>query len=281
MKNLRTRLLLIICSGLMGLLAACGDSAATPTVVVPTATTAPIAEATATTATMPEATSTTATMPEATATTATMPEATATTATMPEATATTATIPDATATTGGGSASLPAPLQNAGQAMQGLKSYHFAATTEMGATGTTSVEGDVIPPDKISMTSTTDMAGQKFETRIIMIGATTWTNVGGQWTKAEGMPAPMNPTSMAGSMEGVTAAEDLGETTLDGKVVHHIRYTVDNAGTGPVTSEAWIDKETNYIVQIQTEADTAAGKTSTTMKFSRFDDPTIVIEEPQ
>ena len=270
MKNLRTRLLLIICTGLMGLLAACGDSAATPTVVAPTATTATAA-----------ATATTAAMPAATATTAAMPAATATTAAMPAATATTAVMAAATATTGGSTTGLPAALQSAAQAMQGLTSYHFSATTDMGATGSTSVEGDVVLPDKMAMTSTANMAGQTVETKIVTIGSTVWTNAGGQWIKTEGMPTPMNPTTMTSGLTDVTNAEDLGETTLDGLAVQHLRYTSADMGAGAATSEVWIDKATSYVAQVKTESDTPAGKVTTTVKFSRFNDPAIVIEEPQ
>jgi outer membrane lipoprotein-sorting protein len=202
MKNLRTRLLLIFCIGLLGLLAACGGSTTAVT------------------------------------------------------------------------------LQDTMKAMQGLQCYHFTATIAMGAAGAIAIEGDVVLPDKLAMTGTTNMAGQTVESKLITIGNTTWINAGGSWITAPNMPLPLNPTTITSSLTNVTSTEDLGDTMLDGKAVHHLRYTVAGSG-GSAPSEVWIDKATKYVVQLMSATDSAQGKVEATMKFSRFNDPAITIEAPQ
>jgi hypothetical protein len=268
MNHRRTSFLLILLVGLMGLLTACGGDTATPTTPVTTATTATMAEPTATTA-----------MAADTPTTAAMAADTPTTEVMAADTPTTGTG------SGTGTGTNNATLQAATDAMKGVTSYHFTMTTDMGATGSTMAEGDMIPPDKMSMTTTASMAGQEIKTQMIKIGTDVWTNVGGQWIKTEA-PVTVNPTDMM-SMGNVTDLEDLGDDTVDGVASKHLRYKASTdtgtaAGATSSQAEIWIDKATNRVVQIVSSTDVAGtGTVKVTMKFSRYNDPAIKIEPPQ
>lgn len=284
MKITRFLLLAALAGLLMLAVAACGDTAQ-PT-ALPTATSTTMAEPTATTAIMPEPTATT--VAEPTATTAIMPEPTLTpvmaepTATplIAEPTATLVPTPEATATTrAAGDIGGPEGFRRVVEAMKGVRSYHFMMTME-GTGGVTSVtEGDVIPPDKFSMINTLDAAGQKFVTKVIRIGANTWSNLNGQWNKTDAPIAQGDPTLI--TLDNVSSAEDLGLDMVDGQAARRYRYATKDVLGSPATAEIWVDVVTGYMIQYKQVSDTALGKSTTTMKLSRFNDPTITIEPPQ
>ena len=167
-----------------------------------------------------------------------------------------------------------------GATMKGVTSYHLSMTTDMGATGTVKAEIDMIPPDKMDMTSSTAIAGMAaVETRIIRIGEDTWTQVAGAWTKTT--MAATNPTDVIGTMAQATV-DDLGDTTLDGVAVHHVKVvSVSSDAAGSSMIEAWLAKDTNLLHQLQTSTDSAGTKVTVTMKYSRYNDPAIKIEAPQ
>ncbi len=262
MKYLRVLFLPILLVGLMGLLTACGGDSPTATVALalPTATTAAMAADTPTTA---------------------MAADTPTTAAMAVDT------PTASTGSGTGTGVSDPTLQAALDAMKAVKSYHYKMTTETSAaTGAQTIEGDMILPDKMSMTINMSAGGQTIETKMIRIGGTTWTNVGGKWTQMQ-LPVAINPSDLT-NMGNISDVQNLGDDTVDGIATTHLRYKstmADPTGAGATlnsTAEVWIDKATHYTVQIVSSSDIATtGTTKVTMKMSKFNDPSIKIEAPQ
>lgn len=263
LQKVRTGMLtaLVVGLGVLGLAGCGGDT--------PTAT--PVAAPTATTAVMEEPTATTGTMEEPTEV---MEEPTATTEVMEEPTATTG-----TGSMGGGEAL--DLLTKSGKAMADVKTYHMSIKSETAGVAST-IEADVEMPDKYRMT--TEASG--VSTEIILIGDASYTRMPGsdQYLESVGQ-ASMIPKPEQADLSGITDAEIVGDETLDGKSVTHIHYTASGDAAGApgtsVDTDIWIDKSTNYIHQIEVKTDVSGTTTSSTITYSKHNEPiSPPIEKP-
>lgn len=267
--HLRRSLAVLLCSGLLGLLAACGGSnppAATP---VPTATTTSAGNTAATATTSGDTTGANPTAPS------------------------TGNTYQADAKGSG-----TGLLQKARQAMNAgtIKSYHFVDTNgaQTGGNGVTIVqEGDRILPDKLKMTISTGTTGAMTSIAAIINGDKTWasTDGGKTWMSApaDGSMTETTLKEITDDLNDAKAADDAGDTTLDGVAVHHLRLDRGemsaNGGTASFGIEAWTDKTTNYVLQLQLNlSGAAAGQSTTTggrtIKLSRINDPGLRVDPP-
>jgi outer membrane lipoprotein-sorting protein len=274
LQKARTGILMVLVGvlGVLGL-AGCGGDNPTATPVAPTATTS---SGTTTDAT---ATTSSGTMTDATATTSSdaMEDATATTSsgTMEEATPT-------TGSSNSGDDEATDLLAKAGTAIQGLKSYHWSMKVETSA-GNVSTEGDRELPDKWRFTSET--AG--VSTEFIIIGNSMYSPVPGTDQYIElptdaSLTAAADPGQLISTAQGATV---VGDEMIDGADTTHLKYSASVTDASGVSAQSeidlWIEKSTGYIRQYNTSASTSGVSTTSTVTFSKFNEPvTPPIEKP-
>lgn len=151
---------------------------------------------------------------------------------------------------------------------QSLKSYHVTMTHE--GQGMT-MEMDFVAPDRFRMQMP---MGTQY-----MIGETMYMNVDGRTMK---LPLQANmaqqwrdPAKLRADQTKTTATA-LGPGMVDGKPAQKYRMThADSPGT---TSTMWIGAS-GYPLQIVVESKAQPGRT--TIRYSRFNDPSIRIDPPK
>lgn len=257
-------------------LAACGGETPTATPLVPTATPVP-----------------------PTATTAPSPT-TAPTAPLPTNTA-------GSASTGGTSAGATGPgadlLNQAQTAMKGIKSYHFVLKTGTAGTATMQAEGDFMAPDSARLSMDLGAAGK---TEMIIIGqdsyvkdptGTGYISMGS--TGSAGLGQSLSPNQFGSFAQGAQSVTVVGDETIDGVSTTRVKFsynldqlasqsatatglTTPGVQLGTATGDAWIEKGTNYLRQMQFASTAAvvpgvttpvAGTdTTTTITYSKFNE---------
>lgn len=268
LSKIKTGMLTTLLVGLGALgLAGCGGD-------TPTAT--PVAAPTATTA-MAEPTATEAMMAEPTATAAMMEEPTATMGASDEPTATTGT----SGSTGSGDSAATDLLTKSAAAMKAVKTYHLSMNIDSSA-GATTAEGDLALPDTMRMTLET--AGTS--TEVILIGGSSYVKVpgGDQYFESPADPSLLNAANATSFAEIAQDAKVVGDEDIDGTATTHISFTYDankvaestgaSTGTdlGTAQSDVWIDKSTNLIRQFKVVSTAAGTSSTTTVKYSKFDE---------
>jgi len=257
---------LLVGLGALGLAGCGGDSPTATPVAAPTATTAAMAEPTATAAMMEEPTATAAMMEEPTATAAMMEEPTATTGT--------------TGSTGSGDSAATDLLTKSAAAMKAVKTYHLSMNIDSSA-GATTAEGDLALPDTYRMTL--ESAG--VSTEIIIIGGSSYVKLpgGDQYVESPADPSMLNAANATSFAEIAQDAKVVGDEDIDGTATTHISFTYDAnkaaeaAGTtgtdlGTAQSDVWVDKSTNLIRQFKVVSTAAGTSSTTTVKYSKFDE---------
>ncbi len=150
-----------------------------------------------------------------------------------------------------------------------LESVSFVLDQEVGVTTLSpGIEmnrayGQVIVPGKFDVTVEAQAGNLYVELGMASVdGVTYMTNpLTGQWAEVPAESIPINlltlSTTLAGIVDAVQAPELLGETTLEGADVYHIRggirsedlqELVPNAGAGyPVALEMWVEQESGIL----------------------------------
>lgn len=255
-------------------LAACGGETPTATPLVPTATTVP-----------------------PTATTAPSPTATP----MPTNTVGSA----GTGSTSAGATGPGADLLNQAQiAMKGIKSYHFVLKTGTGGTTTIQAEGDFMAPDSARLSMDLGAAGK---TEMIIIGQDSYVKdptgtgyISTGSTGSAGLGQSLSPSQFGSFAQGAQSVTIVGDETIDGASTTHVKfsYNLDQMASqsatatglatpgvqlGMTTGDAWIEKGTNYLRQMQfvspaavvpgtTTTPVAGTDTTTTITYSKFNE---------
>lgn len=153
----------------------------------------------------------------------------------------------------------------------GAKSFHATMTHGDGARTMTN-EVDFVAPDRYRMVMP---MGTQY-----IIGDTMIMTVDGRSMK---MPMPkgtlnFRDMSRFSEHEATMTVESLGSEVLDGRPTR--KYVVRNTQPEPSESTMWIGAD-GYPQQIQVNG-TAQGQTyTTTIRYSRFNDPGITIDPPQ
>ncbi len=155
-----------------------------------------------------------------------------------------------------------------------LRSYHATMDVEGGPGGTMGHhEIDFVAPDRFRLQM--PMGTQ------VIIGDTMYMQMQGRTMK---MPMPKgtltewrDPAKLQQSEAGMTV-QDQGRDTIDGVAAR--KYRVHHAQPKPADVTMWIDGD-GLPLQIQV-ASPVKGKTMTsTMRYSRFNDPTIRVDAPR
>ena len=173
--------------------------------------------------------------------------------------------------------SLPGPKDAIRASMRkfmAVKRFHASMRMEGGARAATSNEVDFVAPDRYRMT----MQGIGTQT---IIGDSMYMKVRGQAMK---MPLPAgtltqwrDPARLAGDEAGMTVRTQ-GRELIDGQSMR--KYLVHHERPQPVDVTIWIDSD-DLPVQVRVAGDAQGQASTATIRYSRFDDPSIEVGIPR
>ncbi|MBN7134864.1 hypothetical protein A7A76_01180 [Lysobacter enzymogenes] len=150
------------------------------------------------------------------------------------------------------------------------KSYH--ASMSMGPGPAT--ETDFVAPDRMRVKLGT--MGEQ-----VMIGNVVYMTLQGKTTR---QPAPGGGVAATRSREKVLGnlqtlkVSALGEETLAGVATR--KYKVDNSQPNKTSSTFWVATASGYPVQAVNVAEVGGKTYTSTLKYSRYNDPSIKIQAP-
>lgn len=154
----------------------------------------------------------------------------------------------------------------------GARSYHATLDTT-NPKGNITMEMDFVAPDRYRMKMP---MGTQY-----VIGDTMYMTMDGRTMK---LPLPKGQTANyrdPASFEANKATmqvEALGSDTVDGQAAK--KYLMRNTQPVPGESTLWVSAD-GYPLKIEVSGDTGGITTRTTIRYSRFNDPTIRIDPPQ
>jgi hypothetical protein len=156
----------------------------------------------------------------------------------------------------------------------GLRSYHATMQMDGGPRGAMRNEVDFVAPDRFRMT----MPGLGTQT---IIGDTMYMSVDGRNMKVP-LPAGTltqwrDPARLDENAATMTV-EAQGRDLIDGKPVR--KYLVHNTRPQPSDATMWIGDD-DLPLQIRVSGSAQGRTTTTTIRYSRLDDPSLRIDPPQ
>lgn len=150
------------------------------------------------------------------------------------------------------------------------KSYHASMSMGPGA----ATETDFVAPDRMRV-KLGAMGDQ------VLIGNTMYVTIQGKTRKqaapAGGVTASRSREKVLGNLQTLKVAA-LGNETLAGTATR--KYKVENSQPNKTSSTFWVAADTGYPVQAVNVAEVAGKSYTSTLKYSRFNDPSIKIEAP-
>lgn len=154
------------------------------------------------------------------------------------------------------------------------RSYHATMSMAGGPMGEMKSDMDYVAPDRYRMTMT--MGGQPME--VIMIGGDSYLKMGGNWTKNPGPPqeTPKWDQELKKSLDAAVV-QDLGEEALNG--VQTRKYQVKLTEPAPTDTTTWFGPD-GLPVQVVTSVPANGQTMTSTITYSRYNDPAITIEAP-
>lgn len=189
---------------------------------------------------------------------------------LPPAEAEAATAPAAAA-----QASANDVMRDVFERFKALRSFHATMRIEGGPQGAIDNEIDFVAPDRYRMT----MQAQGMEVTQVRIGNEVTMSMGGRTMKTT-IPEGNDPGRWHEQFEehlDTMSAEPRGSESLDG--VSTRRYLVTQTQPEPSEVLVWIDGE-DRVRQARIESVVEGDPITTTIRYSRFDDPSIRIEAP-
>lgn len=151
------------------------------------------------------------------------------------------------------------------------RSYHVTMS-HSGAQAMTT-EADFVAPDRFRMTMP---MGTQY-----IIGDTMYMNMQGRSMKVPMGKGTMtqwrDPANLA-KHEATMTVKALGSEAIGGKPAK--KYAMSNTQPQPSASTMWVGSD-GYPLQIRVDSNVQGKPVTTTIRYSRFNDPTIRIEPPQ
>jgi hypothetical protein len=191
---------------------------------------------------------------------------------------------DAAGDAASATAAAPAPLPDAREAVNAsmarfrqLRSFHASMRIEGAPQGTLENEMDYVAPDRYRMR----MRGPGMEVTQTLVGDTMYMTRDGQ-TMEMPVPAGMmekfrDPAWMARQQEGASF-ESQGRDTIDGRSAHKV--LMRQAQPVPADVTLWLGDD-GLPLQAIVRGEAEGRPTTTTIRYSRFDDPTLAVQPPQ
>jgi hypothetical protein len=170
---------------------------------------------------------------------------------------------------------LPGPKDQVSRIMDtflAAKSYHVTMTTAT-AKGEMAMEMDFVAPDRYRMK--TPMGTQ------YVVGDTMYMTMNGRTMK---MPLPKGQmdsyrdTAKFAHHKATMTVDVLGNEAVDGQTA--TKYLVRNTQPNPSESMMWVGVD-GYPLKVEVEGNPNGQIARTTIRYSRFNDPTITVEPPQ
>ena len=158
-----------------------------------------------------------------------------------------------------------------------LRSFHASMRIEGAPQGALENEMDYVAPDRYRMR----MRGPGMEVTQTLVGDTMYMTHDGQTIEVP-VPAGMmekfrDPAWMAKQQEGASF-ESQGRDTLDGQPAHKVLMRQTQPAPADVT--LWLGDD-GLPLQAIVRGEAEGRPTTTTIRYSRFDDPTLAVEPPQ
>jgi len=155
-----------------------------------------------------------------------------------------------------------------------LRSFHATMRTEGGPQGPVTTEMDYVRPDRYRMV----MRGGGFEMEQVRIGNDMYMVRDGRAQKMAMPAGSMDQWQdvMARSQDTMTV-EALGTDTLDGRAAR--RFLMHQTEPAPSDVTLWLD-EAGLPLQAEVRNDVGGRMVTTTIRYSRLDDPAIRVEPP-
>ena len=154
------------------------------------------------------------------------------------------------------------------------RSFHASMRIKGGAQGMMINEADFVAPDRYRIT----MPNIGTQTHI---GDTMYMSMHGRTTKVP-MPAGTltqwrDPARMAGN-EATMTVESLGSDTVGTEPAR--KYLVHHTQPQPIDVTMWIGSDGRPL-QLEVSSTMQGSPVSTSIRYSRYDDPSIVVDAPQ
>ncbi len=174
--------------------------------------------------------------------------------------------------------SLPPPkdaVQAAMRAFKAVRSYHATMDMEGAAEGPMHNELDYVAPDRYRMTM--EAAGMRLEH--VRIGNDMYMTMDGRTQKVT-MPqeAVAKWEDLIARSQATMTVRAEGHDTVDGQRVR--KYLVHQAEPQPTDVALWVNDD-DLPVQARMTTEHEGRPVTTTIRYSRYDDPDIRIEPPQ
>ena len=193
----------------------------------------------------------------------------------PAAEAAAATAPSSVAKVAEALNPLPSPKAQVSRIMDDFlaaKSYHVTMTTTS-PKGDMAMEMDFVAPDRYRMK--TPMGTQ------YVVGDTMYMTMNGRTMKMplpKGQVGSYRDTATFAQHKATMSVEALGADTVDGQAA--TKYLVHDTQPKPGESTMWVGTD-GYPLKIEVESRANGQLARTTIRYSRFNDPSIVVEPPQ
>ncbi len=170
---------------------------------------------------------------------------------------------------------LPSPKEQVSRIMDtflAAKSYHVTMTTTA-PKGDLSLDMDFVAPDRYRMK--TPMGTQ------YVIGDTMYMTMNGRTMKMalpKGQVSSYREPARFAEHQATMTVEALGSDAVDGQPA--TKYLVRNTQPQPGESTMWVGAD-GYPLKIEVKGTPNGQVARTTIRYSRFNDPTIKVEPPQ
>lgn len=153
-----------------------------------------------------------------------------------------------------------------------VKSYHVDMDTSS-PKGDMKMDMDFVAPDRYRMKMP---MGTQY-----VIGDTMYMAMDGRTMKMalpKGQLANYRDPAQIAANKATMTVESLGSDTIDGQPAK--KFLVRNTEPRPAESTIWVGAD-GYPLRIEVKGDASGKATQTTIRYSRFNDPTIRIDPPQ
>lgn len=161
------------------------------------------------------------------------------------------------------------------EAFRAVRSYHATMRMEGGPEGPMVNEMDFVAPDRYRI----DMRARGMEVRNVRIGNDTWMTVGGRTSKITMPPGSMDQWQdvMHKSQQTMTV-EAQGHETIDGVATR--KFLIHQTQPKPSDVTVWINGD-DLVEQARMQSEHQGSPITTTIRYTRYNDPAIRIAPPE